>query len=188
MWQCEHLSKKKRNEKQMLDFREVISCSDLHDLCFKGTPWTFDNKQKGVNNVKVRLDRAVATSSWTDLYPNCNVTHLTSSRSDHCSILLDLCKEEIMNADAKPRRYEAVWESEASLMEEVKAAWENHSNPKDLGVVASNLSGVMDCLQAWEKKTIGSVNGRIGKLRKKLKKINMRNKTEEEEKNREIER
>jgi hypothetical protein len=93
-----------------------------------------------------------------------------------------------MNADAKPRRYEAVWESEASLMEEVKAAWENHSNPKDLGVVASNLSGVMDCLQAWEKKTIGSVNGRIGKLRKKLKKINMRNKTEEEEKNREIER
>jgi exonuclease III len=117
MWQCEHLSKKKRNEKQMLDFREVLSHCDLHDLGFSGTPWTFDNKQKGKDNVKVRLDRAVANPSWTNIYPQSHVTHLTSSRSDHCPILLHLYQEGGGNTSARPRRYDAVWEAEASHME-----------------------------------------------------------------------
>jgi hypothetical protein len=39
--------------------------------------------------------------------------------------------------------------------------------------VASNLSGVMDCLQTWSKKTVGSVSRRIEKLRKGLEHINL---------------
>jgi hypothetical protein len=46
LWQGEHFSKSRRNEKQMLEFREVLSHCDLHDLGFVGLPWTFDNKQK----------------------------------------------------------------------------------------------------------------------------------------------
>jgi hypothetical protein len=64
MWQSEHYSERKRNEKQMLDFREILSYCDLHDLGFHGAPWTFDNKQGGRRNVKVRLDRAVASPEW----------------------------------------------------------------------------------------------------------------------------
>ena len=52
MWQSEHFSKRKRSEKQMFDFREVLSHRDIHDLGFKGTPWTFDNKQKGGRMLK----------------------------------------------------------------------------------------------------------------------------------------
>ena len=52
MWQNEHFSERRRNEKQMRDFREVLSFCDLHDLGFSGDPWTFDNKQMGSKNVK----------------------------------------------------------------------------------------------------------------------------------------
>jgi hypothetical protein len=58
MWSFEHFSARKRPERQMLDFREVLSHCDVHDLGFTGVPWTFDNKQAGGRNVKVRLDRA----------------------------------------------------------------------------------------------------------------------------------
>jgi hypothetical protein len=61
MWQEEHFSRTRRSERLMMDFREVLSHCDLHDLGFIGTPWTFDNKQRGDCNVKVRLDRAVAS-------------------------------------------------------------------------------------------------------------------------------
>jgi endonuclease/exonuclease/phosphatase family metal-dependent hydrolase len=88
MWQSEHFSLRKRGEKQMMDFREVSSYCDLHDLDFSGAPWTFDNKQKGTRNVRVRLDRAVASLAWSEIYPNSMVHHLASCRSDHCPILL----------------------------------------------------------------------------------------------------
>jgi hypothetical protein len=69
MWQQEHYSKKRRGEKQMRDFREVLSECDLHDLGYKGRPWTYDNKQSGQNNVRVRLDRGVADSDWSNMFP-----------------------------------------------------------------------------------------------------------------------
>jgi hypothetical protein len=70
-------------------------------------------------------------------------------------------------------RYEACWEREDALGEEVKTAWEMHSQPKDLEDVACKLEGVMESLQSWSKKTVGSVSRRIENLRKKLASINM---------------
>jgi exonuclease III len=74
----------------MQDFRDVLSYCDLHDLGFSGLPWTYDNKQAGVRNVKVCLDRAVATPSWSEWFPDATVQHIVTSRSDHCPLFLDL--------------------------------------------------------------------------------------------------
>jgi hypothetical protein len=54
----------------MLDFREVLSYCDLHDLGFSGLPWTYDNKQAGDRNVRVRLDQVVASPSWMNWFPD----------------------------------------------------------------------------------------------------------------------
>jgi hypothetical protein len=83
MWQEEHFSRTPRSERLMMDFREVLSHCDLHDIGFIGTPWTFDNKQKGERNVKVRLDRAVASPAWSAMFPEHRLRHIPSSRSDH---------------------------------------------------------------------------------------------------------
>jgi hypothetical protein len=44
MWQHEHISATRRNEKQMEDFRNALSDCNLHDLGFLGLPWTYNNK------------------------------------------------------------------------------------------------------------------------------------------------
>jgi exonuclease III len=122
MWQEEHFSASRRNERQMMIFREALSVCDLHDLGFKGTPWTFDNKQLGQRNVRVRLDRAVADDNWLNIFPSFQVQHLTSSRSDHCPVLIKLESVRAGMSTVPIRRYESYWEREESLGEEIATA------------------------------------------------------------------
>ena len=83
MWQNEHFSRHKRSSSMMANFRSVLYDCNLFDLGFHGVPWTYNNKQEGNKNVKVRLDRAVACPQWSALFPDCKVSHIISSRSDH---------------------------------------------------------------------------------------------------------
>jgi exonuclease III len=52
------------------------------------------NKQAGDRNVKVRLDRAVASASWLSWFLGVQLHHLVTSRSDHLPILLELELEQ----------------------------------------------------------------------------------------------
>lgn len=88
LWQFEHLSATRRGERQMQDFRETLEACDLQDAWFSGLPSTFDNRQKGDRNVKVKLDRVVSTRDWSHLFPAAEVIHLVSPRSDNCPLLV----------------------------------------------------------------------------------------------------
>ena len=112
--------------------------------------------------MRVRLDRAVVDSDWMSLFPNYQVHHLTSSRYDHCPVLVRL--QYNVNRQIPVRRYETYWERESSLAEDINDAWSMHIRPKDLGDVSANLKGVMESLHAWSRKTIGSVPKEIEKL------------------------
>jgi hypothetical protein len=47
LWSFELFSSCRRPERQMIDFREILSHCDLLDIGFKGKTWTYDNKQTG---------------------------------------------------------------------------------------------------------------------------------------------
>jgi hypothetical protein len=47
MWPFEHFSVRRRLEKQMMDFRDILTYCDVHDIGFSGMPWTYGNKQRG---------------------------------------------------------------------------------------------------------------------------------------------
>lgn len=71
-----------RSEDSFSDFRTFLSEGDLYDLqhsgeclSWKGTRWTHE--------VKCRLDRALANSSWSELYPSGRCEYLRFEISDH---------------------------------------------------------------------------------------------------------
>ena len=68
MWSFEHFSVTPRSESQMLAFRDTLEVCELVDLGFSGLPFTYDNKQRGRKNVRVRLDRAVTDNRWRDIF------------------------------------------------------------------------------------------------------------------------
>ena len=90
-------------------FRDPLDFCELHDIGFKGLPWTYDNKQLGRRNVKVPLDRVVASDSWTSLFKNALVEHLVFPCSDHCPLLLRLGRDEWLQGQ-KVLCYEIMWE------------------------------------------------------------------------------
>ncbi|XP_040385781.1 uncharacterized protein LOC121056051 [Oryza brachyantha] len=57
-----------RLERQMDGFRDAVAVCGFHNLGFVGLPYTWDNRQKCDKNIKVRLDRALVTSSFLDMF------------------------------------------------------------------------------------------------------------------------
>lgn len=72
-----------RPERQMRGFREALGYCDFVDLGFIGSRTTWWN-----SSTQLRLDRAVATPSWSDLFGYSRLVHLPPSDSDHAPILL----------------------------------------------------------------------------------------------------
>jgi hypothetical protein len=129
---------------------------------------TFDNKQAGDRNVQVRLDRAMASSSWSDWFSGAQVHHLITGKSDHLPILLEFERETGPGQQGRIARYEIMWERESSLTDEIYSAWSSETTVQHLGDIAHNLRGVMKSLQSWSKEKFGAVTRELEQLRNKL--------------------
>jgi hypothetical protein len=73
----EHVGVNERSNTQIQAFRDTVDIYELMDLGFTGTAWTFEKKVAGGTYYRVRLDRALATASWSNLYPLATLQHLT---------------------------------------------------------------------------------------------------------------
>ena len=156
MWQNEHFSCHKRSNRLMENFLEVLLECNLFDLGFQGVPWTYNNKQEGDRNVKVRLDRAVACPQCSFLFPRCKVSHVLSSRSDHCPIIIHLLGDPKVGKITKHLSYESYWEREGmALDDQVKSCWTKGIHVEDLGDGVNNLDRVMKSLHGWSQVHIG---------------------------------
>lgn len=70
------------------NFRDFLFETGLVDLGFKGSAYTWTNRQSTSNAIFECLDRVVATVQWSQLYPQAFVNHLPRIHSDHAPILL----------------------------------------------------------------------------------------------------
>jgi hypothetical protein len=62
-----------RSERQMDGFRDAVQVCGPMDLGFIGLPYTWDNRQEGDDNIKVRLDRGLANSAFLELFKETKV-------------------------------------------------------------------------------------------------------------------
>ncbi|KAK9931600.1 hypothetical protein M0R45_018872 [Rubus argutus] len=74
---------RRRGELQMWGFREIVGYTELVDLRFVGTKFTWSNR-----HTKIRLDRALATNSWSEIFPQTCVYVLPPFISNHSLFLL----------------------------------------------------------------------------------------------------
>jgi hypothetical protein len=168
LWSYEHFSNPRRPLKQMMDFHEILSFCDLYDIGFQGLSWTYGNKQKGEQNVRVWLDQAVASPNWSQWFLGAKLKHLTMMSSDHFLILLNHEAEESGALARRILRYEIMWERDASLMDEIKRAWESCMPATDLGDVNRTLHNVMGSLKRWSFDTFGAISKELDGTRAKI--------------------
>lgn len=78
-----------RNERKMNGFRETMAFCALKDLHFVGPKFTWGGIRCG-HEVKVRLDRFLASVSWSDWFPASQVIHRNPCNSDHLPLLIEV--------------------------------------------------------------------------------------------------
>lgn len=79
---------------QVQGFQEAIQTNKLLDLGFAGHDFTWTNGQAGESNIQKRLDKALATINWKDVFPKAVIHHLRYYKSNHCPLLVDILREE----------------------------------------------------------------------------------------------
>ena len=75
-------------------------------------------------HIRERLDRAVANTQWSNMFPQSSLINSEMIRSDHRPILMDTQNLAPMQRGTRMRRFEARWLQEDTVEEMIKAAWE----------------------------------------------------------------
>ena len=155
--QYEKLGWKEREPNQMEGFRESLSKCGLFDLGFVGQRFTWCNERFGEQRTLLRLDRMVANSSWSKLYPEARVYHRSMSSSDHCLLYLSL-KNIIPRKYVKKRfQFEAMWVREDGCKEVVEGAWDPYRGGLGYSIM-DRLKRCQVSLQSWNWRVFGNVN------------------------------
>jgi hypothetical protein len=84
----------RRREGQMVAFRLALEDCYLTDLGYNGPRFTWSNKRMDGSFTRVRLDRAVATSTWCEQHRGMEVCVLATRASDHNPLLIVFDKKE----------------------------------------------------------------------------------------------
>ncbi|KAL8526940.1 hypothetical protein ACS0TY_015983 [Phlomoides rotata] len=70
-------------------FRNAVSDCNLVDLPLVGYQFTWCRSKGTRNAVEERLDRAMVTPSWSDIFPNAQLINLVAPVSDHNPIMVN---------------------------------------------------------------------------------------------------
>ncbi|GAU43245.1 hypothetical protein TSUD_241360 [Trifolium subterraneum] len=76
-----------------MEFRQAVSDCGLTDIPIEGHPLTWIKSRGTPHVTEERLDRAMASTSWLQLFPHVRLSNLLASHSDHSPILLQ-CGEK----------------------------------------------------------------------------------------------
>ena len=117
----------------MIDFQGFVAALGLSDAGYKGSTYTWSNKQSGRSFIKARLDRVLFNSGWSNLKHVLEVNHLIRGVSDHSPLL-------VLRRDSAGRRvsrfiFQKMWTTHEGFLDFVKEVWnsvqvarENHFN------------------------------------------------------------
>jgi hypothetical protein len=168
----EHVGACEREAWQMEGFQDAVADCGLMDLGFVGLPYTWDNRQAGTRNVKVRLDRAFGDHRFLDMMGDVLVRVLPTVFSDHAGLLIELKgNTRAGNPHSKRKtlfRYENMWQRHEDYGGFVNQNWDPGPGGGDLLSLASSLTNMQRALKDWDRNVFGSVRSNLKRLRKEL--------------------
>ena len=160
-----------RQEWMMEGFRDATEYCRFDDLGFYGLPYTWDNRQHGDRNIKVRLDRALGDDKFAECFDNTIVNHIQCTESDHCALLIIVRQSEWIDEgmEGKPFLFENAWTRHDRYTQVVEEAWQ--VDVPNLQGVYDALGGVRGKLQRWSKDEFGSVKKQLKTMRARLEEL-----------------
>lgn len=130
-------------------FISFINNNGLLDLGFSGSKYTW---RRGT--LFVRLDRALATTSWLTLFPHSSVHHLAQVLSDHRPLQLSLGSHERAPPSERPFKFLAAWLTHPSFPDLVRRGWRVGDT------VLNNINRFTLAAKTWNFEVFGGIGKR----------------------------
>lgn len=157
-----------RSEASFSLFRSMISISGLHDLKSIGGYFTW-NGHRAKYNIRSRIDRAMASCDWMDLYPNAHVKLLPWIGSDHRSLLVDT--DSIKSNKKSKFRYENRWRFQPEVRKVIQEVRENEC----LDISAANFYRMIErcrgALSKLKSRNYTNTEKRIRELKDRIQEV-----------------
>ncbi|XP_010481107.1 PREDICTED: uncharacterized protein LOC104759943 [Camelina sativa] len=154
-----------KSENSFKFFRKMLNTSGLHDLKVMGGKFTWTG-QRYSYSIMSRIDRAVASADWQDMFPKAYVQLLDWIGYDHRPILI--YTGEKRRTGCPLFRYDNRWRFNKEIKEELARTWNSechHLSPKSF---YEALKKCRSCLSKW--KTQNPINSarRIQELKAQI--------------------
>ncbi|XP_074356168.1 uncharacterized protein LOC141695859 [Apium graveolens] len=149
-------------------FNEVLTETGLKDLDLYGHQYTWERGRNTTTLLEIRLDRAMANSSWFDLFPLTKLYNLEGSPSNHSPIFMEPVSRQKGNY-RKKFHFENAWLMEPLCMQIIRDNWlDNTSN------IVQKVEQCGEMLSKWGKEITGSFGKRIRECKMKLKDLRVK--------------
>lgn len=147
-------------------FQETCYECNLRDLDLVGYPYTWEKGKGTSSSVEVRLDRALITQPWSELFPEAILENMEVTASDHYPLWLNLGVRKERRGTMR-FRFENAWTREPMCKQVVRDSWG--------GVMVCSLRDKIKCcstaLAEWGQDLTGSFKERIAGCRRILKRL-----------------
>ncbi|KAG5524499.1 hypothetical protein RHGRI_031233 [Rhododendron griersonianum] len=147
-------------------FQQFPSDCEFMDLEFKGSAYTWTNNQGGTGNIRERLDRAVATVEWRDLFPYTQIFHDLLLGSDHAPLIVNCCIP--LKRVPYQFKFESMWCTSEECGEVIAGAWSTDHRGSEQIILAQKLKKCREALKVWSRKRFGNNLEKIKELKSQL--------------------
>ena len=152
-----------------MEFRGALDLCGFRDLGCVGSPFTWCNNQFNGVVTWIKLDRGVATASWSQKFPTVQVHHISSSLSNHC--LLWICSNDdnvCFYKRGRPFRYKVMWMKDDQCEGVIKDAWDEQHWGNPINNLVTKVEACYTKLKTWNRLSFGNIQSLLEKKRKLL--------------------
>jgi len=143
-------------------FRNFMNTQGMVDLGFSGNPFTWSNHREGRHQIKQRLDRRVASTSWISLFPSFSIRHLPDDNSNHNPLLLNTAVSQLTLS--RPFRFEEFWITHPECLLVIVAAWELFILGSPAYILVKKLKSTKQALKLWNSYSFRNIQKKISSL------------------------
>ncbi|XP_042515375.1 uncharacterized protein LOC122089748 [Macadamia integrifolia] len=129
------------------------------DVAAHGPTCTWNNKRKGKDNIRIRLDRVLTNAEWHSAFGEFIVTVQPSLGSDHFPIVVDT--EGGRFSGSRPFRFESLWFTHSERAFTAAKAWSIATVDKPGLSINKKTLNCKEVFTAWSKKSFENIQNRI---------------------------
>lgn len=119
------------------------------DMGFSGWKYTLSNNI-GINQmIWKRLDRWLINDNWLENMPESTITHLFTTGSDHCPLLLEIINNEGNHTEFF--KFLNCWVDKHNILGSVKTFWEREVKRNSMLRFHHKMKKLSNCLSKWSK-------------------------------------